>query len=143
MLDRHAAVAANFASQICNLNPIEISSPESPDEGDEKPPPPAEGAVVNETKLDESPPGYFSLPYSRASLKSSKDHAPKMHAGIKIKSPEEAELVRARNFEAPDKTREPETHDTPKVEGDLAVKGGSPVRPKTGKQTRVYERNFF
>jgi len=134
ILDRHCAVAVNFAEQLCSLNPSQKSPPETPMNGEANSPTSESTNFVE----DDEPLPYFSLPYSRASLRSSKDHAPKMHASVKMKNPEEAELIRAKNFEAPDKTREPETHDTPKAEGDLSVKK-TPVQVKREKQ----ERNWF
>lgn len=41
----------------------------------------------------EQPPPFTRLPYTRASLRSPKDHGPKLHAHVKLRNPEEAEFV--------------------------------------------------
>jgi hypothetical protein len=109
VLDRHAAVAMNLADQICGLNPTHSWEAEQKKQEAEDNDKDANGGgkVVSIGGLDEEKGGegidgvvveqteqpFLILPYSRASLKKPRDHFPKLHAMVSLKTPEEEQLV--------------------------------------------------
>lgn len=87
----------NYAEQLCDvIPPMPEKPPEKPSEDDLSPNGEIIAAAIEKSKVIEvnQPPPFTRLPYSRASLRSPKDHAPKSHARVKIKNPEEEEFVK-------------------------------------------------